>query len=175
MMHPMSQHCFPRSCVIRPARLPRPCHRAAPVRALLALSGAAALAACHPGGSGHAVPGDPDDPRPFAGIGAEEELRFAGTEPFWGGSVKGATLTYTTPENAEGTAITVTRFAGRGGLSFSGRLDGQGFDMMVTEGSCSDGMSDRAYPFAVTLRMGAEQRGGCAWSAQHPFTGPSQP
>ncbi|MEZ5749519.1 MAG: hypothetical protein R3D83_06400 [Caenibius sp.] len=116
-----------------------------------------------------------DDPRPFAGIGAEEELRFAGTEPFWGGSVKGATLTFTTPENAEGTAITVTRFAGRGGLSFSGRLDGQGFDMMVTEGNCSDGMSGRAYPFAVTLRIGAEQRGGCAWSAQHPFTGPSQP
>lgn len=133
------------------------------------------LAACHPGGAGTGVPGDPNDPQPYDGIAVDDELRFAGTEPFWGGRVKGGTLTYTTPENAGGSTIAVSRFAGRGGLSFSGRLDGQGFDMMVTEGACTDGMSDRGYPFTVTLRIGEEQRSGCAWSAAHPFTGPEQP
>ena len=133
------------------------------------------LAACHPGGAGTHVPGDPDDPRAYGGIAAQDELHFSGTEPFWGGSVKGATLTYTTPEDAAGTALAVERFAGRGGVSFSGQLGTQRFDMMVTQGSCSDGMSDRTYPFVVTLRIGDEQRGGCGWSDARPFTGPAHP
>ena len=47
-----------------------------------------------------------------------------------------------------------SRFAGRGGLSYSGTIDGRSFDMAVTPAECSDGMSDRTYPFVVTLRIG---------------------
>ena len=137
------------------------------------------LAACHPGGgegAGNAhVPGDTSSNEPFQGIAPTEELRFTGTEPFWGGAVKGTVLTYSTPETPGGETVTVQRFAGRGGLSFSGHFHGDAFDMMVTGNECSDGMSDRTYPFTVTLRIGAETRNGCAWSEQHPFTGPEQP
>lgn len=143
-------------------------------RALILPLAVPLLAACQSGGEAN-VPGDTGDNRPFAGIAVEEELRFTGTEPFWGGQVSGETLVYTTPENLEGETITVERFAGRGGLSFSGELGGEAFDMMVTPGDCSDGMSDRTYPFVVTLSVKGETRQGCAWSEAHPFTGSEAP
>ena len=136
------------------------------------------LAACHPGGgqAGNAhVPGDTSSNEPFQEIALTEELRFTGTEPFWGGTVKGTVLTYSTPETPDGETLTVQRFAGRGGLSFSGHFHGAAFDMIVTQSKCSDGMSDRTYPFVVTLKVGEETRNGCAWSEQHPFTGPEHP
>ncbi|HKX77725.1 MAG TPA: hypothetical protein VJM34_04315 [Novosphingobium sp.] len=131
------------------------------------------MSACQSGGSA-GLPGDGSDTRPFAGIAANQTVHFTGTEPFWGGTVTGATLTYSTPENS-GTGISVQRFAGRGGLSFSGTLGGKALDMMVTEGACNDGMSDRGYPFTVTLRLGTETRNGCGWTQARPFTGPKNP
>ena len=120
-------------------------------------------------------PGDTEDTRPYAGIGEREVLRFTGTEPFWGGQVTAGTLTYSTPENIDGTEIPVERFAGRNGLSFSGTLEGAAFVMAVTPGECSDGMSDRTYPFTVTLEVGTEQRQGCAWTEAQSFTGSEHP
>ncbi len=81
-------------------------------------------------------------------------MRFTGAEPFWGGEVAGGTLSYSTPETPDGETIAVERFAGRGGLSFNGTLGEQAFEMMVTPLECSDGMSDRTYPFTVTLQIG---------------------
>jgi uncharacterized membrane protein len=142
------------------------------------------LAACQPGGSGGEAPAgqaggatipDADSTEAYAGIGADEAIRLIGTEPFWGGQVRGTTLTYTTPENPEGSTIAVERFAGRGGVSFSGALDGAALAMTVTALECSDGMSDRTYPFTVTLKIGDDQRTGCGWSEQHPFEGPEAP
>jgi uncharacterized membrane protein len=120
-------------------------------------------------------PGDTENTRPYAGIGEHEVLRFTGTEPFWGGQVTAGTLTYSTPENIDGTGMPVERFAGRNGLSFSGTLDGATFVMAVTPGECSDGMSDRTYPFTVTLEVGPEQRQGCAWTEAQSFTGSEHP
>tara|TARA_A100001391_G_scaffold83275_2_gene54501 strand:+ start:7211 stop:7651 length:441 start_codon:yes stop_codon:yes gene_type:complete len=129
------------------------------------------LAACS--GENGMVPGDAEDTRPFSEIGADEEMRFSGTEPFWGGSVVGESLTYTTPENIDGTTITVSRFAGRGGVTWSGMLESQSFDLMITPGRCSDGMSDRTYPFVATLQFGRRQLEGCAWRASHPPADPA--
>jgi len=119
------------------------------------------------------VPGG--DSQPYDGIAEEETLRFTGTEPFWGGQVSGATLTYSTPEDPDGQALEVKRFAGRGGVSFSGSLGGEEFVMTATPSSCSDGMSDRTYPFAVTLKIGDETRNGCGWTDRQPFDGPPNP
>lgn len=134
------------------------------------------LAACQPGGSGGAsAPGDSEDRQPYAGIMSDEVLSLTGTEPFWGGEVAGGTLTYTTPDNPDGWTIRVQRFAGRNGVSFSGALEGQDFVAAVSPGQCSDGMSDRVYPFNVTLQIGRDIRNGCAWSEAHPFSGPAAP
>ncbi|MCB2077494.1 MAG: hypothetical protein KDE55_07325 [Novosphingobium sp.] len=142
-----------------------------------AILSALLLAACHSGGTsnGAHAPGDMADHRPFEGVAAADILHMTGTEPFWGGMVDGKTFTYTTPENPDGLAIAVERFGGRGGLGLSGSFDGRQVDMAVTPGDCSDGMSDRAYPFVVTLRIGGETRQGCAWSDSQPFSGPEQP
>lgn len=136
------------------------------------------LAACQPGGhdgGGADVPGDTASSEPYTGIGEGEQLRFTGTEPFWGGQLAGGQMTYNTPEDPAGRTIPVTRFAGRGGLGFSGVLEGKALEMAVTPGACSDGMSDRSYPFVVTLRIGDDVRSGCAWSDRTPFSGPANP
>lgn len=148
---------------------------------LFPLLAALPLAACQPGGSSSAADAagaelpDAGSTEAWSGIGPDEMLRFTGTEPFWGGEVAGGSLTYTTPENIDGTAIDVERFAGRGGLSFSGQYEGAGFEMAVTPLECSDGMSDRTYPFTVTLQLGEEQRNGCGWTERQPFTGSEHP
>ncbi len=130
------------------------------------------LAACHGGGASDGS-GIADQPgTAFDAVRADETLRFTGTEPFWGGSVTGERLVWQTPEDQEGTEIAVRRFAGNHGLGFSGTLGGAAFDMAVTPGACSDGMSDRSYPLTVTVTLGKEMRTGCAWTDRRPFTGP---
>lgn len=142
--------------------------RTATVAALLIL----ALSACGPkrGAENGGVPGDADSSKVFSGIAPNETVHFVGTEPFWGGTVQGTALTYTTPENQPGAHIDVKRFAGRHGLGFSGTLESQVFDMTITPGTCSDGMSDRSFPFTTTLKLGEEVREGCAWTDAQPFS-----
>ena len=110
----------------------------------IAVLAAGLLAIALPGCRGQAapegIPGDTGDSTPFAAIGENETVKFTGTEPFWGGEVAGSSLTYSTPENIDGTEVPVTRFAGRGGVSWSGMYDGARFVLAVTPGSCSDGL-----------------------------------
>ncbi len=128
------------------------------------------LAACHQGHGSGDLPGDPDDHTPFARIAEGDTVRLTGTEPFWGGTVASGTFTYTTPEQPDGVAIPVERFAGRAGLSFTGELEGKTVALMITEGQCNDGMSSRRYPFTATLKLGDEQREGCAATDALPAT-----
>ena len=121
------------------------------------------------------APGNANDTAPYSGIAPGETIRVTGTEPFWSGDVRGQSLTYSTPEDIDGATIQVERFAGRNGLALSGELEGAPFDMAITPGECSDGMSDRTYPFTVTLDVGGEQRRGCAWTDSRPFSGPERP
>jgi len=109
---------------------------------------------------------------PWSGVGPAETLHFAGTEPFWGGEAADGRLTWKTPENQAGTRIAVSRFAGRNGMGLSGTLAGEPFEMAVSEASCSDGMSDRAYPFTVTVRTEGKTLRGCGWTDKHHATEP---
>jgi uncharacterized membrane protein len=144
--------------------------------ALLPLASALAVAACH---GGSTTPSSTivtaADTQAYSGIAPDEVVHFTGTEPFWGGQVAGKSLTYTTPGNQKGETIAADRFAGRDGISFSGDLGGMPFVLAVTPGQCSDGMSDRRYPFVATLQVKGEQREGCAWTDKQPFTGPAHP
>jgi len=127
------------------------------------------LAACS-SGSDAALPGEADDTQPFAGIGAVEVINMVGTEPFWSAEVNGETITWSTPDQPDGIAGTIDRFAGRGGYSLSSSLEGRTVDITISPADCSDGMSDRAFPFAVTVRLGEEVREGCGWTEATPFT-----
>lgn len=126
-------------------------------------------------GSDGSLPGDDGSTQPYDGIDRTETVHLTGTEPFWGGEVTGGALTYETPENPDGRDIRVEPFAGRGGISWSGSLDGMPLDLAVTPLACSDGMSGRTYPFTATLQLGDDTRSGCAWTDRRPFTGPAAP
>ncbi|QZH75550.1 MAG: hypothetical protein JY451_02750 [Erythrobacter sp.] len=132
------------------------------MKRLFLLAAAAALSACQPS-DGETFPGDASETQPYAGIAEDAVLRITGTEPFWGGTISGGQLTWTTPENIDGITVPVERFAGRGGLSFSGQLEDQQIDIAITPGDCSDGMSDRTYPFNATVELNGQTLSGCAW------------
>lgn len=91
-------------------------------------------------------------------------IRAVGTEPFWGARVEGRCVTYSTPENQQGTRVWARYSAGAAGrAAWVGQLDGKNFEMRVRpEPGCSDGMSDERYPLAVELLVNGEQRKGCA-------------
>lgn len=137
----------------------------------------AALSACQPGAGdsrgGSAIVEGPA--ATFSGIAKDETIRFVGTEPFWSGEIVDTQLRYATPENARGERVTVRRFAGNNGLAYTGTLKDQAIDLAITPGACSDGMSDRRFPYVATLKLGDEQRNGCAWTSRQPFTEPNQP
>ena len=140
-------------------------------RSIIRLAPMLLLGACQPGED--TATGAPAEA--FDGIAAEETIYLTGTEPFWGGEITGSKAQYSTPENQDGTMFEVERFAGNNGLAYTGQIDGGNFDLTVTPGDCSDGMSDRSYPFTATLKIGEEQRNGCAWTDRQPFTGPKSP
>ncbi len=137
-----------------------------------------AVAGCGPAANGPGsdrLPGDDGSRQPYDGIGEADTVYLTGTEPFWGGEITGRALIYRTPKNPDGRDIEVEPFAGRGGISWSGALDGVPLDLAVTPIACSDGMSDRKYPFTATLQLGGDTRSGCAWTEDRPFTGPAAP
>lgn len=93
----------------------------------------------------------------------ENRLRALGTEPFWGARVEGRCVTYSHPDDQAGTRIW-TRFSGTPEAGqWQGAYLGQPFVLRTRpRADCSDGMSDRRYPIAVSLTVAGEERQGCA-------------
>lgn len=138
---------------------------------ITAAAAALALAACAP------TQQDGIDPegQTFDAIAPDEVLTLLGTEPFWNLRIAGGEGVWTTPDNQPGTRFTATRFAGNNGLGFTGTLDGQPLTATLTPGECSDGMSDRRFPFVATILLGGETYEGCGYTDRQPFTGDPAP
>ena len=111
----------------------------------------------------------------FDAIAPTETVFVTGTEPFWSLEIEDGQALYKTPQDPDGERLEVARFAGNNGLAYNGRIAGGSLDAMITPGACSDGMSDRTYPYTATLLVGGQQRNGCAWTDRQPFTGPATP
>ena len=95
---------------------------------------------------------------------ANPPLRAVGTEPFWAARIEGRCVTYSHPDDQQGTRVWTRFTAGPGGGgSWVGALRGRPFELRVRpQPGCSDGMSDRRYAFAAELLVGGERRRGCA-------------
>lgn len=93
-------------------------------------------------------------------------FRAFGTEPFWGVNVEGTRLTYTTPENQAGVVMEGTRKTLADGVEISGQHDGKPFVLTVSNGTCSDGMSDNTYSVVSTFRYGDIDYKGCGEAAK---------
>lgn len=117
---------------------------------------------------------DPEG-KAFDAVAPEEAVTLTGTEPFWNVAITGETARYSNPEHPEGFAFPVTRFAGNGGLGFSGTLFEEPFIATLTPGECSDGMSDRRFPFVATIALGGTTLQGCGYTDRQKFTGPPAP
>ncbi|WP_298469120.1 hypothetical protein [uncultured Erythrobacter sp.] len=112
-----------------------------------------------------------NNPEPYDGIAEDETLHLLGTEPFWSFEISGEAAEFTSPEDLDGVGITVTRFAGNNGLGYSGELKDEPLQIAITPGDCSDGMSDRSYPFTATISWGEATLLGCGYTDSQPFTG----
>lgn len=128
---------------------------------------AAGLAACTPAKT------DGIDPKgkAFDKVAPRETVTLTGTEPFWNLKITGGDGLWTTPENPDGTRLALARFPGNGGLSFTGTLEGKPLTATLTPGQCSDGMSDRRYPYVATIALGSKTLDGCGYTSAQPFTG----
>lgn len=99
----------------------------------------------------------PAAPSPFAG-----DINALGTEPFWAVEVRETTLKLSRPDAAD----VIVPNPGP-------RVDGskavwpaQGLVLTLTEGQCSDGMSDRTYGWYAEVTTAEMTMKGCAAKTQ---------
>nr|WP_176592962.1 membrane-like protein [Sphingobium sp. EM0848] len=95
-------------------------------------------------------------PSPTPDRPTQNHYRAMGTEPFWAVTVKGSTATLERPDKAP-VRFTVSRHADRRAI----RYLGGGFSMTVSEGPCSDGMSNAIWSDRVAVAFGEGTLNGC--------------
>jgi uncharacterized membrane protein len=89
-------------------------------------------------------------------------IRAVGTEPFWSAQIEGRCVTYSQPENSNGTRVWTRYSANASGGTWTGALGGKPFVLRsVRQAGCSDGMSDRHFPLKVEITVAGELRTGC--------------
>ena len=93
-------------------------------------------------------------------------FRGFGTEPFWSARVEGETLIFSTPENQEGTTLHGRRMPSITGMVFAGKDGERDFNLTLTPGECSDGMSDNRYEYVATFLWGDTTYKGCGEAAK---------
>lgn len=84
------------------------------------------------------------------------DYRAIGTEPFWAVTVRGSSATLERP-GVDARSYAVVRDADDRAI----RYRGEGFAMTVSEGPCSDGMSDAVWSDRVTVAFGEGALKGC--------------
>ncbi|MGE3690121.1 MAG: COG3650 family protein [Novosphingobium sp.] len=108
--------------------------------------------------------------------GAGEAVHMTGTEPFWSADIHGRRMVLAWPENEKGVAVRVARRQIGNRLVFAGTLirhphfmSAGRFTITLVRASCSDGMSDRTFPYDVTIASGGTRTTGCAYTARRPY------
>lgn len=113
------------------------------------------------------------DSQPFDSVAPSAAITAVGTEPFWdlevGPSEDGYEANFSSADTQDSTRFAVTRFAGNNGLGFSGEWRDGVFSLALTPGDCSDGMSDRSYPYTATVLLGEVTLYGCGYTDDEPF------
>ncbi|NJL61588.1 MAG: hypothetical protein HC903_06880 [Methylacidiphilales bacterium] len=95
-----------------------------------------------------------------------EEFISRGTEPFWSVEVTKRGIVYSTPDNRKQTFSYVEPISASGRTRDTVRvyqLRGKNNILIIKkQNTCSDGMSDREYPYSTTLILGNQVLDGCA-------------
>jgi uncharacterized membrane protein len=90
-------------------------------------------------------------------------IRALGTEPFWAMDVDSSGLHFTTPDNQAGIHFPPVAGTLAGDTTaWSGEADRVAVEVRVWREQCSDGMSDRVYPYTARVRVDTTSYQGCA-------------
>jgi len=141
-----------------------------------------AVAACSPEapGGGEAVPPAdappaaaqaPGEPQPTQAtdpaVPFRQDFTLLGTEPFWNLQVKGATMVLSQPDPIPTVTATNAVLAATSGKAvWTGQTGAAPMVVTMTAGACSDGMSDRAYPYSAEVQVGELVLKGCGISSE---------
>lgn len=140
-----------------------------------------ALAACSPEapGGGEAVPPAdapppaaqaPGEPQPTTSVDPaapfRQDFALIGTEPFWRLDVKGTTLVLTRPDEPAVTATGAVLAASSGKAVWTAEAATPPVVASLSAGTCSDGMSDRVYPYTAEVKVGDLVLKGCGISTE---------
>ena len=71
-------------------------------------------------------------------------------------------LRYSSPEQLDGITFPATITILGGSYRFAGTMTNSKVTLIITPGKCSDGMSDRIYPYTAALTIGDQALRGCA-------------
>jgi uncharacterized membrane protein len=92
-----------------------------------------------------------------------EPLRALGTEPFWALDVDSNGLRFITPDDTSGIRFApIVPTVVSDTVVWSGQAEGMAIEVRVWTSKCSDGMSDREYPYASRVAIGGIAYRGCA-------------
>ena len=87
-----------------------------------------------------------------------------GTEPFWTIKANGATLTWITPDNLEGSQLKVDQVISADGVKYFGVDGDNDFTLLIIQAPCVDTMSGENFDFTSVWTHGREKNVGCAAS-----------
>lgn len=140
------------------------------MRRIALLSAALLLAACQPQAPGGDPAAAPADAPPTAAADApgefDRDLNLVGTEPFWAVHVRGAEMKLMRPDHPDLTIARPEPVVEAGKAVWKGA----GFTISLqAAGPCSDGMSDRVYPYTADIDVGGEAMKGCGAPADMVF------
>jgi uncharacterized membrane protein len=92
-----------------------------------------------------------------------EPLRVLGTEPFWALDVDSAGLRFITPDDTSGIRFPpVVPISVGDTVIWAGQAERAAIEARIWPDKCSDGMSDREYPYAARVTVAGTTYRGCA-------------
>jgi uncharacterized membrane protein len=110
--------------------------------------------------------GSVGEPVPLSGVDLRGDINAVGTEPFWAVEIRKDHLKVTGVDMPERTAPNRgVRLRGPTASWTSTTDTGEALSVILAEGQCSDGMSDRVYPLSALVTVGDQRFTGCAASA----------
>jgi uncharacterized membrane protein len=109
------------------------------------------------------APAPPAAPTAPAASGSwPSEINAVGTEPFWGLEITKERMILSGPDRQDLVVSHSSPTINGPSAVFEGAAGEVGLKATLTPQPCSDGMSDRTYPYAATVQTGAETLTGCA-------------
>ena len=90
-------------------------------------------------------------------------LRALGTEPFWALDIDSTGLRFITPDDTSGIRFPPRAPSAIGDtVVWAGQTERADVEARIWRGQCSDGMSDRVYPYVAAVRIAGTSYRGCA-------------